>query len=129
MSTTSRRSFLAASAVALGTVATASSAAAEDAKPVPIILPPAGKRILLSCKLGMIAKKDGGKDLSLVERLKLAAAAGFDGVDFDEAGIVHAGAGPRRGAGVGRVRAQRDQSRPLEPAADQRQAKTSARRA
>ena len=34
----------------------------------------------------MIAKKDGDKELSLVERLKLAAAAGFDGVDFDEAG-------------------------------------------
>jgi hexulose-6-phosphate isomerase len=34
----------------------------------------------------MIAKKEGDKELSLVERLKLAAAAGFDGVDFDEAG-------------------------------------------
>ena len=50
------------------------------------ILPPVGKRILLSCKLGMITKKVDGKDLSLVERLKLAAQAGFDGVDFDEAG-------------------------------------------
>ena len=34
----------------------------------------------------MIAKKENGKDLTLVERLKLAAQAGFDGVDFDEAG-------------------------------------------
>jgi L-ribulose-5-phosphate 3-epimerase len=51
-----------------------------------IIVPPVGKRILLSCKLGMITKKEGDKDLTLVERLKLAAAAGFDGVDFDEAG-------------------------------------------
>ena len=34
----------------------------------------------------MIAKKVDGKDLTLVERLKLAAEAGFDGVDFDEAG-------------------------------------------
>ena len=34
----------------------------------------------------MIAKEAGGKPLSLVERLKLAAQAGFDGVDFDEAG-------------------------------------------
>jgi hexulose-6-phosphate isomerase len=34
----------------------------------------------------MIAKKVDGKDLSLVERLKLASQAGFDGVDFDEAG-------------------------------------------
>jgi hexulose-6-phosphate isomerase len=35
----------------------------------------------------MIAKKgDDGKDLTTVDRLKLAGAAGFDGVDFDEAG-------------------------------------------
>lgn len=51
-----------------------------------IVVPPAGKRILLSCKLGMITKKEGDKNLTLNERLKLAAAAGFDGVDFDEAG-------------------------------------------
>jgi L-ribulose-5-phosphate 3-epimerase len=86
MPTTSRRSFIAASAAALGAAAAASSAAAEEAQPAPIIVPPTGKRILLSCKLGMIAKKEGDKELSLVERLKLAAAAGFDGVDFDEAG-------------------------------------------
>jgi L-ribulose-5-phosphate 3-epimerase len=83
---TTRRSFLAASAVAVGTVATASSVVAQESSPAKIVLPPAGKRILLSCKLGMIAKKVGDKELSLVERLKLAAAAGFDGVDFDEAG-------------------------------------------
>jgi L-ribulose-5-phosphate 3-epimerase len=35
----------------------------------------------------MIAKKVEGKDLTLVERLKLAQQAGFDGVDFDEAGL------------------------------------------
>jgi hexulose-6-phosphate isomerase len=81
----SRRSFIAASAAALGAAATVSTAHAQE-KPALIIVPPAGKRILLSCKLGMIAKKDGDKELSLVERLKLAAAAGFDGVDFDEAG-------------------------------------------
>ena len=51
-----------------------------------IIVPPSGKRILLSCKLGMITRKEGDKNLTLSERLKLAAAAGFDGVDFDEAG-------------------------------------------
>ena len=34
----------------------------------------------------MIAKEADGKKLSLVERLKMAAEAGFDGVDFDEAG-------------------------------------------
>lgn len=51
-----------------------------------IVLPPVGKRILISCKLGMIAKKDGDRPLTLVERLKMAVDAGFDGVDFDEAG-------------------------------------------
>jgi len=34
----------------------------------------------------MIAKEAAGKKLSLVERLQLAGSAGFDGVDFDEAG-------------------------------------------
>jgi hexulose-6-phosphate isomerase len=86
MTTSNRRSFIAASAAAIGVATTALSLAADETKPVPIILPPAGKRILVSCKLGMIAKKDGDRELSLVERLKLAAAAGFDGVDFDEAG-------------------------------------------
>ena len=33
-----------------------------------------------------MTKEDGGRQLTLVERLKLAEAAGFDGVDFDEAG-------------------------------------------
>jgi hexulose-6-phosphate isomerase len=80
----SRRMFLAASA-ALGASAAATPAFAQE-KPGPIIVPPAGKRILLSCKLGMIAKKDGDRALTLALRLKLAAQAGFDGVDFDEAG-------------------------------------------
>ncbi|MFN3167748.1 MAG: sugar phosphate isomerase/epimerase family protein [Phycisphaeraceae bacterium] len=44
-------------------------------------------RYLLSCKLTMITKQgEGGKDLSLADRLRLASAAGFDGVDLDEAG-------------------------------------------
>ncbi len=43
-------------------------------------------RYLLSCKLGMIAKKANGRALSLAERLLLAKEAGFDGVDLDEAG-------------------------------------------
>jgi hexulose-6-phosphate isomerase len=34
----------------------------------------------------MIAKKIDGKDLTLANRLNLAKEAGFDGVDFDEAG-------------------------------------------
>jgi len=51
-----------------------------------IVTPPAGKRILLSCKLGMIPKKLEGKTLSAADRLRLAGEAGFDGVDFDQAG-------------------------------------------
>lgn len=81
----SRRSLLiAGAAVAAAAVGTSNTAVAQSEAPV--VVPPAGKRILLSCKLGMIAKKADGKDLTLVERLKLAAQAGFDGVDFDEAG-------------------------------------------
>jgi hexulose-6-phosphate isomerase len=48
--------------------------------------PPRNRRILLACKLGMIAAESGNRKLSLVERLRMAAEAGFDGVDFDEAG-------------------------------------------
>jgi L-ribulose-5-phosphate 3-epimerase len=84
----SRRSFLTAgavAAVAVGGTQQAETHAAETAGS-PVVEPPAGKRILLSCKLGMIAKTVDGKDLTLAERLKLAGQAGFDGVDFDEAG-------------------------------------------
>lgn len=85
-----RRAFLSAgavttAAVAAGTVAVTNATHAAET-PSPIIRPPVGKPILLSCKLGMIAKEVDGKQLTLVERLKLASAAGFDGVDFDEAG-------------------------------------------
>ena len=82
-----RRSFLAAGASAAAAVA-AIPEQVQAAEPAsnPIIEPPAGKRILLSCKLGMIAKKVDDKVLTLTERLKLAGQAGFDGVDFDEAG-------------------------------------------
>lgn len=52
----------------------------------PIIRPPKGRGILLSCKLGMIPREEKGKKLSLTERLSLAGKAGFDGVDFDQAG-------------------------------------------
>ncbi|MEX2176438.1 MAG: sugar phosphate isomerase/epimerase family protein [Pirellulaceae bacterium] len=86
---TGRRSFLAAGAAALGAAVAAQLAYSQEPTSEPvrgIIAPPEGKRILLSCKLGMIAKEVEGKKLSLVERLKLAAEAGFDGVDFDEAG-------------------------------------------
>ncbi len=84
--TFNRRSFMSvgASVTAAAALPTTNAIAAESA---PIIEPPAGKRILLSCKLGMIAKKSPeGKDYTIVERLKLAKEAGFDGVDFDEAG-------------------------------------------
>ena len=50
-----------------------------------VVTPPAGKRILLSCKLGMIPKESNGRTLSLADRLGMAGAAGFDGVDLDQA--------------------------------------------
>jgi len=83
-----RRSFLAAGAASVAVPAAihTGTLAAADAAPAPVVTPPAGKRILLSCKLGMIAKEGDGKKLSLAERLSLAAQAGFDGVDLDQAG-------------------------------------------
>ncbi|NLE37131.1 MAG: sugar phosphate isomerase/epimerase [Pirellulaceae bacterium] len=82
-----RRGFLAAGA-ALAAAATIDARAAETAtsESTTIVTPPEGKRILLSCKLGMITRKSGGKDLSLADRLSLAGEAGFDGVDLDQAG-------------------------------------------
>lgn len=81
----SRRSLMTAGVAGVaGTMLPTASATAAESQP--IITPPTGKKILLSCKLGMIAKKDGDRTLTLVERLKLAKDAGFDGVDFDEAG-------------------------------------------
>ncbi len=83
-----RRTFLATGAIGAAAVTThsASTPLVAADSPSPIVVPPAGKRILLSCKLGMINKEEAGKKLTLAERLKLAGAAGFDGVDFDEAG-------------------------------------------
>ena len=51
-----------------------------------LVLPRADRRILLSCKLSMIPKERAGSPLPLADRLRLAAEAGFDGVDFDQAG-------------------------------------------
>lgn len=88
----SRRHFLATGAAALAAGAATTptlrtAAAAAEASPnSPIIRPPTGKRLLLSCKLGMIADQIDGKKLTLTQRLKLAGDAGFDGVDFDQAG-------------------------------------------
>ena len=87
--TISRRQLIAAGAASLALPSLAVGAS-DDAPAAavskPIVTPPEGKQILLSVKLGMIAKKIGDKKLSLTERLSLAGEAGLDGVDFDEAG-------------------------------------------
>lgn len=85
-----RRRLLAAGVASAATAAAASqfareAQAAENAGGK-VIAPPAGKRILLSCKLGMVPKELGGKKLTLNERLRMVAEAGFDGIDFDQAG-------------------------------------------
>ena len=86
----SRRHLLAAAPAALalasrGAVAVAAEPAAGSA-PAPVA-PPAGKRILLSCKLGMIPGEAAGQKLPLAARLTLAKEAGFDGVDLDQASL------------------------------------------
>ena len=83
----SRRGFLAAGAATLTVGATGSTQADETqtAKTGSVVNPPEGKRILLSCKLGMITREDKGKKLTLAERLALAGEAGLDGVDLDQA--------------------------------------------
>ncbi len=82
-----RRFFTSGAATAATTALLAPSLSAETPKASEkTILPaPSGRRILLSCKLGMIGGKDAAQ-LTLVQRLKMAAEAGFDGVDFDRAG-------------------------------------------
>lgn len=82
-----RRRFLTAVSLAVPTVAFAPSILAQAAdQPAPIPMPRSSRQVLLSCKMGMIAGEVGGKKLSIVDRLRMAAEAGFDGVDFDEAG-------------------------------------------
>lgn len=83
----SRRSMLAlgAGSAALGLSGATRVYAAETGESC-IVTPPEGKRILISCKLGMIPKELAGKKLSAADRLSLAGEAGFDGVDFDQAG-------------------------------------------
>ena len=82
-----RRSFLGlgAGAVAAGVGGVGTAHAAESGSSQ-VVTPPEGKRILLATKLSMIAKEAEGKKLTIAERLRLAGEAGFDGVDFDEAG-------------------------------------------
>ena len=82
-----RRGFLAisAGAAAVSVIGTGKAYGAQTDMDH-IVLPPEGKRILLSCKLGMLPKKLNDKKISIVERLQMAREAGFDGVDFDQAG-------------------------------------------
>lgn len=85
----SRRNFLAAAAVSATAVTVPAVGSAQETPAAsPVVLPASKRRILLSCKLGMITRKEGDKSLSLAERLKLAKDAGFDGVDLDEAASV-----------------------------------------
>ncbi|MFM7103017.1 MAG: hypothetical protein ACKO3N_17830 [Verrucomicrobiota bacterium] len=66
-----RRQFLAVPALGLPLVAGAPARAAAAA-PAPasgaVVLPRGSRPVLLSCKMGMIAREAGGKKLSLVER-------------------------------------------------------------
>ncbi|MCP4455450.1 MAG: sugar phosphate isomerase/epimerase, partial [Planctomycetes bacterium] len=83
----SRRHFLAMGAGSVGVALSgAHGVAAAETSESGIVTPPLGKRLLLSCKLGMIPKELDGKALSATDRLRLAGDAGFDGVDFDQAG-------------------------------------------
>jgi hexulose-6-phosphate isomerase len=83
----SRRHFLAAGAASVAGAAAIDARGAEtQPEDTAVVRPPEGKRILLSCKLGMIPREAGGKKLTLADRLGLAAQAGFDGVDLDQAG-------------------------------------------
>ena len=82
-----RRNFLSIAApVVTGAGLAPAITRAAEAESIKIVTPPAGKRILLSCKLGMIKADIDGKKLSVTDRLQLAKEAGFDGVDFDQAG-------------------------------------------
>ncbi len=79
-----RRHFLAASAAAAAASSMpARPAIAQEAEASTIVTPPEGRRLLLSCKLGMIPPLTD--DEPLAARLSRAAAAGFDGVDLDDA--------------------------------------------
>ena len=80
-----RRHFLQASASAIVALAATTANSQADETPV-TVRPKSSRRILLSCKLGMIAKEVDGKQMNINDRLKMAGEAGFDGVDFDEAG-------------------------------------------
>jgi hexulose-6-phosphate isomerase len=81
-----RRGFLALGAGSVvANVSGRRTASAAKIGTASIVTPPKGKRIMLSCKLGMLPKELNGQKLSVVERLRMAREAGFDGVDFDQA--------------------------------------------
>ena len=81
-----RRNFLAAgAALTAASGMSASQALAQNTDTDTVVTPPLtptnGKRLLLSCKLGMIQPKTD----PLADRLRRAGEAGFDGVDLDDA--------------------------------------------
>ena len=81
----SRRHFIATGAAALAASQAVSATTAQAQEGAgDVVTPPAGKRILLSCKLGMIKPETDNEPLA--NRLRRAGEAGFDGVDLDEAG-------------------------------------------
>ena len=82
----SRRKAVLVGSSAIAATCAISKADNHKAKKSEIVRPPTGKSILLSVKLGMIAKKLNGQNLTLTQRLQMASDAGLDGVDFDEAG-------------------------------------------
>jgi hexulose-6-phosphate isomerase len=84
-----RRHFLAAGTASVaGSVASVACAGpANESGAAPVVSPPQGQRLLFSVKLGMIADEADGKPMPLADRLKIAAKAGFDGVDLDQAGL------------------------------------------
>jgi hexulose-6-phosphate isomerase len=97
-SSVNRRRFLAAgtasvagAALACGAPPETTDADAPQESPdmaTTVVRPPEGKRILLSVKLGMVpGVEDGKTTMPLADRLKIAAKAGFDGVDLDQAGL------------------------------------------
>ena len=90
-----RRDFIRSSSAALPLVALPGAGLlaqdkAPGGQPAPVPLPRSSRPVLLSCKMGMIARDVGGKKLGIADRLRMALEAGFDGVDFDEAGGVTA---------------------------------------
>jgi L-ribulose-5-phosphate 3-epimerase len=82
-----RRHFLVVGAGSVATLASGTGTLQAASTDIPrVVSPPPGQRLLLACKLSMIPKELEGRKLSVVERLRLAGEAGFDGVDFDQAG-------------------------------------------